>query len=105
MEAKQIKVVKKWLEPKSVQVIQVFLGFANFYQQFIQGFSKIAASLTSMIKMTGSLDVSRLEVGNSNDEVIEFRVGSSSKKLTKKSGKSKSQNLAKSQKSCKVVNL
>ena len=31
MEAKWIKIVRKWLEPKSVQDIQVFLGFANFY--------------------------------------------------------------------------
>ena len=31
MEAKRIEMVKKWLEPKSVRDIQVFLGFANFY--------------------------------------------------------------------------
>ena len=31
MKAKQIKVVRKWPEPKSVRNIQVFLGFANFY--------------------------------------------------------------------------
>ena len=35
MEAKRIEVVKKWPELKSVRDIQVFLGFANFYQQFI----------------------------------------------------------------------
>ena len=40
MEAKKIKVVKDWLKPKLVCNIQVFLGFANFYWQFIQGFSK-----------------------------------------------------------------
>ena len=32
--------------------IQVFLGFANFYRRFIKGFSKIAAPLTSMLKIT-----------------------------------------------------
>ena len=32
IEAKRIKVVKEWPEPKSVRDIQVFLGFANFYQ-------------------------------------------------------------------------
>ena len=31
MEAERIEVVKEWLELKSVQDIQVFLGFANFY--------------------------------------------------------------------------
>ena len=30
--------------------IEVFLGFANFYQRFIQNFSKIAGSLTSMLR-------------------------------------------------------
>ena len=32
MEVEQIELVKKWPEPKSVSDIQVFLGFANFYQ-------------------------------------------------------------------------
>ena len=35
IEAKRIKVVREWPEPKSVRDIQVFLGFANFYWQFI----------------------------------------------------------------------
>lgn len=34
--------------------IQVFLRFANFYQRFIQGFSKIVALLTSILKITSS---------------------------------------------------
>ena len=32
MEAKKIEVVKKWPKLKSILDIQVFLGFANFYQ-------------------------------------------------------------------------
>ena len=31
MEDERIKAVRNWLEPKSVQDIQVFIGFANFY--------------------------------------------------------------------------
>ena len=56
MEAKKIKIVKDWLKPKSVRNIQVFLDFANFYWQFIQGFSRIAALFTSMLKTTRSPD-------------------------------------------------
>ena len=56
MEAERIEVVKDWPEPKSVRDIQVFLGFANFYRRFIQGFSRIAAPLTSILKTTGSPD-------------------------------------------------
>ena len=52
MEDKRIKVVKDWPEPESVRDIQVFIDFENFYRHFIQGFSRIAASLTSMLKMT-----------------------------------------------------
>ena len=35
IEDKKIKVVKNWLKQKLVQDIQVFIGFANFYQNFI----------------------------------------------------------------------
>ena len=66
MEAKWIEVVKKWLEPKSVRNIQVFLGFANFYRQFIQGFNKIAAPLTLMLKTTGSPDKPAPSMNNGN---------------------------------------
>ena len=52
MEDEKIEVVKNWLEPKSVKDIQIFLGFANFYQCFIQGFNKIAGLLTLMLKIT-----------------------------------------------------
>ena len=57
MEAKRIEVVKKWPEPKLVWDIQVFLGFANFYWRFIQGFNKIAAPLILMPKTTMSSQV------------------------------------------------
>ena len=53
MEDEQIKAVKNWPELTSIRDIQVFIGFANFYQYFIQGFSKIAILLTSRLKITG----------------------------------------------------
>ena len=52
MEEERIDVVKNWLESKSVYDIQVYLGFANFYRRFLQGFSRIAAPLTSMLRMS-----------------------------------------------------
>ena len=66
MEAERIEVVKDWPEPKSVRNIQVFLGFANFYWQFIQGFSRIAVLLTSMLKTTGSPNKPALSKNNGN---------------------------------------
>ena len=52
MEEERINVVKNLPEPKSICDIQVFLGFANFYCRFIQSFSRIAAPLTSMLRMS-----------------------------------------------------
>ena len=79
METKKIEVVKEWPKPKLVQDIQIFLGFANFYQQFIQGFSKIAVVLTSMLKTTMSsqmlvtnklLTIDKIDGIEGNDELI-----------------------------------
>ena len=43
----------------------MFLRFANFYRRFIQGFSRIAASLTSMLKTlnTKSAEIRKGVVG------------------------------------------
>ena len=98
MEAKRIEVVKDWLEPKLVCNIQVFLGFANIYRQFIQGFSRIAASLTLILKTIAPLKRStsnRLEV---SDNKGSDSFGDNGVELAKKSEKLKGQNLAKSQK-------
>ena len=35
MEDKKMEAVKQWPELQSVQDIQVFFGFANFYRRFI----------------------------------------------------------------------
>ena len=52
LEDKGIKIVKNWPKPKSLYNIKVLLGFANFYQCFIYGFSKIGGLLTLMLKTT-----------------------------------------------------
>ena len=52
IDEKQIKAIHDWPKPQSVRDIQVFLGFANFYQQFIQRFSRLVALLTFILKTT-----------------------------------------------------
>ena len=52
IEKEKIKAVYDWLELQSICDILVFLRFANFYQQFIQRFNRLAASLTSILKTT-----------------------------------------------------
>ena len=115
MDVKKIEVVKNWPEPKSICNIEVFLSFANFYWQFIQGFSRIAALFTSMLKMTRSPEKpassrndgsrsassrnndSRPASGRNdgNDKVDRF--GGDGVEHAKKSGKLKEQKTSKSQ--------
>ena len=100
--------MKDWPEPKSLRNIQDLLGFANFYRRFIQGFSRIAAPLKSILKMTRSLDEPALSRNDSskpasrnnssNSEVNRFADGGDGVKHAKKSGKLKSEKSAKSQK-------
>jgi hypothetical protein len=42
MDLIKLKAVKDWPQPKTVKDIQKFLGFCNFYRQFVQGYSKLA---------------------------------------------------------------
>ena len=56
MEDERIEAVRNRPEPKLMRDIQVFLSFANFYRHFIQGFSKIAGPLTSMLRTTWSAE-------------------------------------------------
>lgn len=41
-----------WLKPQLQENIQVFMRFANFYQQFIKSFSRIATMLSPMLQIT-----------------------------------------------------
>ena len=62
---------RSWPEPKLVRDIQVFLGFANFYQQFIQRFSYIALLLALILKTSKSTESTtrpeKSEVGFGDD--------------------------------------
>jgi len=42
----KVKIIQDWLESKKVKDIQFFLGFANFYCQFIFNYSDIVIPLT-----------------------------------------------------------
>ena len=84
MEDERIEAVKSWPEPKSVRDIQVFIGFANFYRRFIQGFSKIAAPLTSMLKTSSAANTQPQKSMVVDDEGV---IGGG--RLNEKSSKSK----------------
>ncbi len=50
MEEDHISTILNWQEQKSVREVQSFLRFANFYLQFVKGFSRIAHPLTDTTK-------------------------------------------------------
>jgi len=49
MSDNKVKIIQDRLEPKKVKNIQFFLGFANFYHQFIFNYSDIVILLTCFI--------------------------------------------------------
>ncbi|KAD7116645.1 hypothetical protein E3N88_03913 [Mikania micrantha] len=44
----KIEAIKNWEAPKTPTEVRQFLGLAEYYRRFIEGFSKIAQSLTSL---------------------------------------------------------
>ena len=50
MEEGKVKGVLEWPTPKSVKDVQKFLGLANYYRQFIEGFATVARPLHDLVK-------------------------------------------------------
>jgi len=50
IEEEKVKGVLDWLTPKCIKNVQKFLGLANYYHQFIKGFTSIARPLHDMVK-------------------------------------------------------
>lgn len=46
----KVKAIQKWDPPSKVGELRSFLGFINYYRQFIKGYSVIASPLTNLLK-------------------------------------------------------
>nr|GFA74048.1 putative reverse transcriptase domain-containing protein [Tanacetum cinerariifolium] len=44
----KIESIKDWASPKTPTEIRQFLGLAGYYRRFLEGFSKIAKSMTKL---------------------------------------------------------
>jgi len=44
------KCIQNWEHPRSVKEVQMFLGFANFYQRFIKDFAQVSTPITETLK-------------------------------------------------------
>jgi len=50
LDLAKVKAVAEWPSPKNLKEVRGFIGFANFYRQFIEGFSKICRPLHDLTK-------------------------------------------------------
>ncbi|SLM38653.1 retrotransposon nucleocapsid protein [Lasallia pustulata] len=50
MDPQKVQAVVDWKIPTCVKDIQAFIGFANFYQRFVQAFSKVVAPLIALVR-------------------------------------------------------
>ena len=50
MEKEKVKGVLEWLTLKCVKDVQKFLGLANYYRRFIEGFATVARPLHDLVK-------------------------------------------------------
>ena len=50
MEREKVKGVLEWLMPKCIKDVQKFLGLANYYRRFIEGFATVARPLHDLVK-------------------------------------------------------
>jgi hypothetical protein len=56
MDPTKVAAVKEWTYPKDKKLLQVFLGFANFYRRFIQTFSYLTFPLTYLLLKDAKID-------------------------------------------------
>ena len=56
MEEEKVKEVLEWPIPKYVKEVQKFLGLANYYHQFIEGFASVVRPLHDMVKKNKKWD-------------------------------------------------
>jgi len=52
MKSDRISTIEGWATPKLVRDVQVLLGFANFYRQFIRKYAKVTLPLNELLKKT-----------------------------------------------------
>ena len=48
MDSEKVRAIQEWAPPKSVKGVRGFIGFANFYRQFIPHFSRLVAPLQAL---------------------------------------------------------
>ena len=50
VDPEKVRAIQEWEAPRSARAVRSFLGFANYYRQFVPRFSNIASPLTALTK-------------------------------------------------------
>ena len=50
VDPEKIEAIMNWPTPRNVTDVRSFMGLAGYYRRFIEGFSKVAHSITSLQK-------------------------------------------------------
>ena len=53
MSEKKVESIVNWKAPRSVNDVQIVIGFANIYRRFIENFSKVCKPITDTLKTKG----------------------------------------------------
>ena len=56
IDLEKIKAIKYWPVPKDIIGVRSFMGITGYYRRFIEGFSRIANSITSLQKKRKKFD-------------------------------------------------
>ena len=56
MDPAKVKEIVGWKIPKTVTKVWSFLGLVGYYRRFIEGFSKIAKPMTSLLEKGKEFD-------------------------------------------------
>ena len=72
MNKDKIKTIQEWKPPRNMKEVQRFLGFANFYHRFIEGYSKIVKPLTLLTQKGNTWDWTKKEQQAFNELKIKF---------------------------------
>ncbi|SCZ91750.1 BZ3500_MvSof-1268-A1-R1_Chr5-1g07649 [Microbotryum saponariae] len=66
MSPSKVDSITSWPAPTTLKELQQFLGFANFYRRFIQGYSRIISPLTRLLKKGAVFDFDSLALAAFN---------------------------------------
>ena len=57
-DAQKLQAIKDWPLPKDMKQLRSFLGMCSYYRRFIEGYAKLAAPLTDLLKDKTAWDLS-----------------------------------------------